>query len=101
MPDTKWKLDKLGRGWLLGETLISGIGQGYFQSTPIQLCLMMAQLANGGYEIKPRIIDDKHALQPTIDAWREKFTNENKGLSNEKNQESSMDFGLLRLIKAC
>ena len=34
---------------------------------------MMAQLANGGYEIKPRIIDDKYALQPTINAWREEF----------------------------
>ena len=65
----------IGRGWVLGETLISGIGQGYFQSTPMQLCLMMAQLANGGYEIKPRIIDDKYALQEIIDAWREEFTN--------------------------
>ena len=31
----------------------------YFQSTPIQLCLMTAQIANGGFEIKPRIIFDK------------------------------------------
>lgn len=54
--------------------MITGIGQGYFQSTPLQLCLMMAQLANGGYEIKPRIIDDKYVLQPIIDAWREEFT---------------------------
>ncbi len=74
VPDTKWKLEKIGKGWYLGETLISGIGQGYFQSTPLQLCLMMAQLANGGYEIKPRIIDDRYALQPTIDAWRKEFT---------------------------
>ena len=37
----------------------SGIGQGYFQSTPIQLCLMTAQIANGGFEIKPRILFDK------------------------------------------
>ena len=36
----------------------SGIGQGYFQSTPIQLCLMTAQIANGGFEIKPKIIFD-------------------------------------------
>jgi len=57
VPDTKWKLNNIGKGWVLGETLISGIGQGYFQSTPIQLCLMIAQFANGGYEIKPRIID--------------------------------------------
>ncbi len=75
VPDTKWKLKNIGLGWVLGETLISGIGQGYFQSTPIQLCLMMAQFANGGYEIKPRIIDDKYALQPIVDAWREEFTN--------------------------
>jgi len=74
VPDTKWKLKNIGKGWVLGETLISGIGQGYFQSTPIQLCLMMAQLANGGYEIKPRIVDDKFALQSTIEAWREKFS---------------------------
>ena len=42
---------------------------------------MMAQLANGGYEIKPRIIDDKYALQPVIDAWREEFTNRNRGIN--------------------
>ena len=73
VPNTKWKLQNIGKGWVLGETLISGIGQGYFQSTPLQLCLMMAQLANGGYEIKPRIIDDPYTLQPTINAWREEF----------------------------
>ena len=49
----------IGQNWYLGETLHSGIGQGYFQSTPVQLCLMTAQIANGGFEIKPRIIFDK------------------------------------------
>ena len=73
VPNTKWKLKHIGKGWFLGETLITGIGQGYFQSTPLQLCLMMAQLANGGYEIKPRIIDDKYSLQPIVDAWRGEF----------------------------
>ena len=38
----------IGQNWYLGETLHSGIGQGYFQSTPLQLCLMTAQIANGG-----------------------------------------------------
>ena len=41
---------------------------------------MMAQLANGGYEIKPRIIDDKYALQSTIDAWREEFNLKNNNI---------------------
>tara|TARA_Y100000590_G_scaffold331967_1_gene377372 strand:- start:2833 stop:4794 length:1962 start_codon:yes stop_codon:yes gene_type:complete len=86
VPNTKWKLKNIGKGWVLGETLISGIGQGYFQSTPIQLCLMMAQLANGGYEIKPRIIDDKYALGPIIDAWREEFTNRNKDQDDTTNK---------------
>ena len=31
----------------------------YWQTSPLQLCLMTAQVANGGYEIKPRIILDE------------------------------------------
>ena len=92
VPDTKWKIKALGRGWVLGETLISGIGQGYFQSTPLQLCLMMAQLANGGCEIKPRIIDDRYALQPTIDAWRKEFTYRN-------NKSDQANTGLKKLYR--
>ena len=59
VPNTKWKKKFIGQNWYLGETLHSGIGQGYFQSTPLQLCLMTAQIANGGFQIKPRIILDK------------------------------------------
>ena len=55
IPSTKWKKDNLGKGWVLGETLITGIGQGYIQTTPLQLCLMVAQLGNGGHKINPRI----------------------------------------------
>ena len=54
--DTKWKKNNLGKGWVIGETLITGIGQGYTQTTPLQLCLMTAQLANGGFKIYPKII---------------------------------------------
>ena len=55
IPSTNWKKDNLGKGWVLGETLITGIGQGYIQTTPLQLCLMVAQLGNGGHKITPRI----------------------------------------------
>ena len=61
-PNTNWKLNNLGKGWVLGETLITGIGQGYTQTTPIQLCLMTAQIANGGYKIKPKILTDDNQL---------------------------------------
>jgi len=59
VPNTSWKKKYIGQNWYIGETLHTGIGQGYFQSTPIQLCLMTAQIANGGFKIKPRIIFDK------------------------------------------
>ena len=55
VPNTQWKKNNLGQGWVLGETLITGIGQGYIQTTPLQLCLMTAQLANGGFKIYPKI----------------------------------------------
>jgi len=86
VPNTKWKLKNIGQPWYLGETLISGIGQGYFLSTPLQLCRMTAQLANGGYEIKPRIIDNKYELQEVINAWREEFNiiNNNLNTTNPK-----------------
>ena len=60
VPNTKWKKKFIGQNWYIGETLHSGIGKGYFQSTPIQLCLMTAQIANGGFEIKPQIIFNKN-----------------------------------------
>ena len=74
VPNTKWKKKFIGQNWYIGETLHSGIGQGYFQSTPIQLCLMTAQIANGGYKIRPKIIfeNDDNNLREYI-----KFKNEN------------------------
>jgi len=61
VPNTKWKIKELGKNWYIGETLHSGIGQGYFLTTPLQLSLMTAQIANGGFKIKPRILIDENA----------------------------------------
>ena len=80
VPSTKWKKNNLGKGWYLGETLLTGIGQGYIQTTPLQLCLMTAQLANGGFKIYPRITVDKK--QETYEAIKfkmsQKIIEENK-----------------------
>ena len=77
VPNTKWKKDTLGIGWVLGETLITGIGQGYIQTTPLQLCLMMAQLANGGFKIYPKIVVDEN--QDTLENIKYKMAlNANK-----------------------
>ena len=59
-PSTKWKKQAIGQNWYLGETFITGIGQGYVETNPLQLCLMTAQLANGGHKIYPKIIVDEN-----------------------------------------
>ena len=67
VPSTKWKRQQLEQSWYLGETIITGIGQGYIQTSPLQLCLMTAQLANGGYKIKPKMIfDEQTSLEKII-----------------------------------
>ena len=80
VPDTKWKKKYIGKNWYLGETLHSGIGQGYFQSTPLQLCLMTAQLANGGYEIKPRVLTNNKSSNNLKDYIKYKNENPNDPL---------------------
>ena len=60
VPSTQWKKENLGQNWYLGETFITGIGQGYIQTNPLQLCLMTAQLANGGYKIYPKLRVDEN-----------------------------------------
>ena len=55
MPTRAWKRKATGRSWQQGETLIAGIGQGFLLSTPLQLAVMTARLANGGFAVTPRI----------------------------------------------
>jgi penicillin-binding protein 2 len=82
IPDTKWKKNNLGKGWVIGETLITGIGQGYTQTTPLQLCQMVAQLANGGFEIYPKIIVEKNSK--TVEQIKSIMNVNSKDLVNKK-----------------
>ena len=56
MPTRRWKEVVLGEQWLQGDTYNAGIGQGYILTTPLQLAVMAAILANDGYKIKPTIL---------------------------------------------
>jgi len=78
VPSTKWKKDAIGQNWYLGETLINGIGQGYIQTTPLQLCLMTAQLANGGHKIYPKIIYENNQENVETIKQKMKLAEENK-----------------------
>jgi penicillin-binding protein 2 len=96
IPSTKWKKDNLGRGWVLGETLITGIGQGYIQTTPLQLCLMTAQIANGGYKIYPRITIEKN--QNTFEDIKLMIKENSENLKKTKDNLKDVSEQILNLI---
>ncbi|MCU7851229.1 MAG: penicillin-binding protein 2 [Candidatus Thiodiazotropha sp. (ex Monitilora ramsayi)] len=56
LPSREWKRERRREPWYPGETLIVGIGQGYFLSTPLQLAAATATLANQGHHIRPRVV---------------------------------------------
>jgi len=56
VPSREWKKRMRGEAWFPGETVITGIGQGYMLSTPLQLAAAAATIANRGTRIIPRFL---------------------------------------------
>ncbi|MBI3677743.1 MAG: penicillin-binding protein 2 [Proteobacteria bacterium] len=54
IPGRAWKEQHYGVPWQQGETLVTGIGQGYVLVTPLQLCTLAARIASGN-QVSPRI----------------------------------------------
>jgi penicillin-binding protein 2 len=54
VPDPDWKRGNFNAAWRASETLMTGIGQGYLQATPLQLALMTARIA-GGQSLVPTL----------------------------------------------
>jgi penicillin-binding protein 2 len=55
VPTRAWKRATQGVPWQQGETLVHGIGQGFIQTTPLQLAVMTARMVNGGRAIEPHL----------------------------------------------
>ncbi len=56
LPSQEWKKKSRKAPWYIGETLIVGIGQGYFLSTPLELASATATLAARGLRYPPRVV---------------------------------------------
>jgi len=52
----EWKKRKYNKKWYQGETAITAIGQGYTQTTPIQLALATAKLITADDNLRPRLL---------------------------------------------
>ncbi len=55
VPNREWKKKTMNAPWHQGETVVTGIGQGYLLATPLQMAVMMARLVNGGFAVMPRL----------------------------------------------
>ena len=67
MPNRDWKMENRGTVWTPGETIVAGIGQGFVLTTPMQLAVMTARLADGKRAITPRLFatnDDPVEFEP-------------------------------------
>ncbi|MFT5575518.1 MAG: penicillin-binding protein 2 [Bermanella sp.] len=73
LPSRDWKRSAKGLHWFPGETLNVGIGQGFMLTTPMQLAVATAVLANRGVRKVPRIVrainDEpiKESLRPKVE----------------------------------
>ena len=55
VPSKKWKKAYLEESWYQGETLITCIGQGYNQTSPLQLATLYSAILNGGKYPIPKL----------------------------------------------
>jgi penicillin-binding protein 2 len=66
IPTREWKLATTGVSWQHGETLITGIGQGFVLVTPLQLATMAARLVTAR-AVVPRVVRGNGAMPPDGD----------------------------------
>ncbi|MEQ9552471.1 MAG: penicillin-binding protein 2 [Coleofasciculus sp. G3-WIS-01] len=64
--DDAWKRERFNWEWTVGDTVNMSIGQGFTQATPLQVAVMFAVPANGGYRVKPHLFKDNEP----VDKWR-------------------------------
>jgi len=88
MPSSEWKRRNKGQAWFPGETLITGIGQGFTLATPLQLAMATAALSTRGVRLRPQVVlkRDDTATQRTVDLVPE--TLESIGAHREANWQT-------------
>jgi penicillin-binding protein 2 len=115
LPSREWKRGARNQPWFPGETLISGIGQGFVLTTPVQLASATATLSKYGLRMKPHIVastqkyddselspvakepvlditvEDRHNWDVVIDAMRE-VVHGKRGTARKVGEGSDYEF---------
>ena len=101
VPTPEWKYGIMNAGWVKGDTVNLGVGQGYLVATPIQLANYAAILATKGKFFEPSIVTSG-SIQKSLNIWDDKkFSN----LDWEKMHEAMLgviesDAGTARSIRS-
>ncbi len=69
VPSRSWKRRAKKQEWQQGETLVTAIGQGFLLTSPLQLAIMAARIANNGYAVVPRIAKKIGEQAAAPDKW--------------------------------
>ncbi|AUT00588.1 penicillin-binding protein 2 [Nostoc sp. CENA543] len=67
VPDEEWKQKTWKMPWTVGDSINMSIGQGALLTTPLQVAVMFAVPANGGYRVQPHLLKDNEEAK----SWRE------------------------------
>ncbi|GAB4170787.1 MAG: penicillin-binding protein 2 [Wenzhouxiangellaceae bacterium] len=70
LPSRRWKQRTLRQPWYPGETLITGIGQGFLNATPLQMAYAVAILAGQGRAASPRLVEGPEPATRVVHAER-------------------------------
>lgn len=70
VPTPAWKKQSQGKSWYPGDTIITGIGQGYTLSTPLQLAQAVAAIATRGQHWQPHILFKSQSADGSFDNYQ-------------------------------
>jgi penicillin-binding protein 2 len=90
-PSSEWKRNARNQAWFPGETLISGIGQGFNQTTPIQLAQATSTLAMRGVATKPQVVRASRAAGDTEMQLRTANQTNSLPMENSQHWEAVID----------
>lgn len=90
-PSREWKRASRNQAWFPGETLISGIGQGFNQTTPLQLAHATATLAMRGVMQEPRVVRASRKAGDSTMQLRSSDKVNNLPMQNSQNWEAVID----------
>ena len=97
VPSPEWKKKVKKLPWYPGETVITGIGQGFLLATPLQLAKFAATLANRGRAVKPFVIMQTEQFEPSDNEQSEDVSTI-KNLPNDNRHWKVVNDGMVAVV---